>query len=99
MKFYQKTLMLAALMALAACNSTTKNNAASPAVDAASDSCGAAQYQNYVGKPLSSLQGVRIDARQVRAIPYNAAVTMDFNMSRLNFLADRDDKIIQVYCG
>ncbi|HEJ9094739.1 I78 family peptidase inhibitor [Serratia odorifera] len=99
MKFYRKTLMLAALMALAACSSTSENSAASPSENTADDTCGAAQYQNYVGKPLSSLDGVQIDARQVRTIPYNAAVTMDFNLSRLNFLADQDDKIIRVYCG
>ncbi|CAE1145634.1 I78 family peptidase inhibitor [Serratia rhizosphaerae] len=98
MKFYRKTLMLAALMTLAACSSTSENGASASSVDA-DDTCGASQYQNYVGKPLSSLDGVQIDARQVRTIPYNSAVTMDFNLTRLNFLGDRDDKITRVYCG
>jgi hypothetical protein len=97
-KFYGKTLMLTALLALSACSSSSDQGAANPTVDADSDTCGAAQYQNYVGKPMSSLEGVRIES-QVRAIPYNSAVTMDFNLRRLNFLGDSEDKIIRVYCG
>lgn len=95
MKFYGKTMMLAALLALTACSSSTEQANSQPAAD---DTCGAAQYQNYVGKPLSALDGVNIP-QQVRTIPYNAAVTMDFNLNRLNFLADSEDKIIRVYCG
>ncbi|MEE4410110.1 MULTISPECIES: I78 family peptidase inhibitor [unclassified Serratia (in: enterobacteria)] len=98
MKFYRKTLMLTALLALSACSSSPEQGAANQAVDAENDTCGAAQYQSYVGKPMSALEGVQIES-QVRAIPYNSAVTMDFNLRRLNFLGDSDDKIIRVYCG
>ncbi|WP_431222550.1 I78 family peptidase inhibitor [Serratia sp. L9] len=97
MKFYGKTLMLAALLALAACSSTSEQ-AEPQSADVENDSCGASQYQSYVGKPLSALDGVNIP-HQVRTIPYNSAVTMDFNLQRLNFLGDSDDKIIRVYCG
>ncbi|VVA49221.1 Peptidase inhibitor I78 family protein [Serratia ficaria] len=97
MKFYGKTLMLTALLALSACGSSPEKGATAQATDA-DDTCGAAQYQSYVGKPMSSLEGLRIES-QVRAIPYNSAVTMDFNLRRLNFLGDSDDKIIRVYCG
>lgn len=96
-KFYGKTLMLAALLALTACSNSTEQANSQP-VDVENDSCGASQYQNYVGKPLSALDGVNIP-HQVRTIPYNSAVTMDFNLRRLNFLGDSDDKIIRVYCG
>ncbi|WP_025119720.1 MULTISPECIES: I78 family peptidase inhibitor [unclassified Serratia (in: enterobacteria)] len=95
MKFYGKTMMLAALLALTACSSSTEQANSQPAED---DTCGAAQYQNYVGKPLSALDGVTIP-QQVRTIPYNSAVTMDFNLKRLNFLGDSEDKIVRVYCG
>lgn len=95
MKFYGKTMMLAALLALTACSSSSEQANAQPAED---DTCGAAQYQDYVGKPLSALDGVKI-AQQVRTIPYLSAVTMDFNTQRLNFLGDSEDKIIRVYCG
>ncbi|CAI1501888.1 Peptidase inhibitor I78 family [Serratia quinivorans] len=98
MKFYGKTLMLTALLALSACSSSPEQDTANTAADAENDTCGAAQYQNYVGKPMSALEGVQIES-QVRAIPYNSAVTMDFNLRRLNFLGDSDDKIIRVYCG
>ncbi len=98
MKFYGKTLMLAALLALTACSSSPEQEAASSPADVENDSCGASQYQNYVGKPLSALDGVNIP-HQVRTIPYNSVVTMDFNLQRLNFLGDSDDNIIRVYCG
>lgn len=98
MKFYGKTLMLTALLALSACSNSPEQGTANTVVDAENDTCGAAQYQNYVGKPMSALEGVQIES-QVRAIPYNSAVTMDFNLRRLNFLGDSDDKIIRVYCG
>lgn len=98
MKFYGKTLMLTALLALSACSSSPEQATGNTAADAENDTCGAAQYQNYVGKPMSALEGVQIES-QVRAIPYNSAVTMDFNLRRLNFLGDSEDKIIRVYCG
>ncbi|HHQ4309859.1 TPA: I78 family peptidase inhibitor [Serratia fonticola] len=97
MKFYGKTMMLAALLALTACSSSPEQ-ANSQTAEAEDDTCGASQYQNYVGKPLSALDGVNIP-QQVRTIPYNSMVTMDFNLKRLNFLGDSEDKIIRVYCG
>nr|WP_248004780.1 I78 family peptidase inhibitor [Serratia surfactantfaciens] len=89
-------MLLTALLALSACSSSPEQGAAQMAD--ADDTCGASQYQNYVGKPMTSLEGVRIESK-VRAIPYNSAVTMDFNLRRLNFLGDSNDKIIRVYCG
>ncbi|RFS93243.1 I78 family peptidase inhibitor [Serratia marcescens] len=97
MKFYGKTLLLTALLALSACSSSSEQGGGAQVADA-DDTCGASQYQNYVGKPMTSLEGVRIESK-VRAIPYNSAVTMDFNLRRLNFLGDSNDKIIRVYCG
>ncbi|WNN45309.1 MULTISPECIES: I78 family peptidase inhibitor [Winslowiella] len=98
MKFYAKSLMLAAMFALTACNTTPKNDAGVQPVDPENDRCGASQYQSYVGKPLSSLDQVKFSV-PVRAIPYNSAVTMDFNLNRLNFMADSSGKISSVYCG
>lgn len=97
MKLYGKTLMLTTLLALSACGSSPHKGGAAQTVDA-DDTCGASQYQNYVGKPMSLLEAEQMGTK-ARVIAYNSAVTMDFNLSRLNFLGDRDDKIIRVYCG
>jgi len=97
-KHYGKTLLALSVLALTACQSAGKPDAAAAGVDAQSDTCGAAQYQSYVGKPLSAVSSLRFDA-PVRAISWNSAVTMDFNLHRLNFLADKSDTITQVYCG
>lgn len=97
MKLYGKTLMLTTLLALSACGSSPQKGGATQTADA-DDTCGASQYQNYVGKPMSLLEAAQIGAK-ARVIAYNSAVTMDFNLSRLNFLGDSDDKIIRVYCG
>ncbi|MFS2222380.1 I78 family peptidase inhibitor [Pantoea sp. B65] len=98
MKLYAKILLPAAMFALSACNSPSSHNSAAQPVDTENDRCGAAQYQNYIGKPLSSLETVKF-ATPVRAIPHNGAVTMDFNLNRLNFQGDVSGKISRVYCG
>jgi len=97
-KYYGKALLALGMFALAGCQSATKTESAAAGADAASDTCGASQYQSYVGKPLSAASSVRLET-PVRAIRWNSAVTMDFNLHRLNFLADKDDVITQVYCG
>ncbi|MCU5771201.1 I78 family peptidase inhibitor [Erwiniaceae bacterium BAC15a-03b] len=98
MKFYTKSLLVAAVFALTACNTAPKHDAAAQPVDAENDRCGASQYQSYIGKPLSSLDTVKF-ANPVRAIPHNSAVTMDFNLNRLNFMGDASGNISSVYCG
>lgn len=99
MKYYGKALVVMGLFALTACQSASKTEITPTAsVDPESDRCGASQYQNYVGKPLSSLSDQRFE-QQVRAIPWNSAVTMDFNLNRLNFFADQSGIISKVYCG
>ncbi|MBA2815455.1 I78 family peptidase inhibitor [Candidatus Pantoea persica] len=97
MKEYGKALLALGLFALTACQSSSKPETAAGA-DAESDTCGASQYQSYVGKPLSAVSSLRFDT-PVRAIPWNSTVTMDFNLRRLNFLADKSDTITKVYCG
>lgn len=97
MKEYGKALLALGLFALTACQSSSKPETTAGA-DAESDTCGASQYQSYVGKPLSAVSSLHFDT-PVRAIPWNSAVTMDFNLRRLNFLADKSDTISKVYCG
>jgi hypothetical protein len=96
---YGKALLLTAMLALTACQSASKTDS-SHAVshDPETDQCGASQYQNYLGQPLSALDTQRF-AVPVRAIPWNGAATMDFNLRRLNFLGDQNGKISRVYCG
>lgn len=96
MMFNGNVTLLAAVLVLAGCQSTTKNE--SLQVDPEMDRCGASEYQRYLGKPLSSLDGVRFE-KAVRAVPYNSAVTMDFNLNRLNFMGDAKNIITRVYCG
>ncbi|HBV39448.1 MAG TPA: peptidase inhibitor I78 family protein [Erwinia sp.] len=88
----------AAVLLLAGCQSGAQKGAASGPNDPEMDRCGASDYQQYVGKPLSAIDGLRFE-HPVRAIPWNAAVTMDFNLNRLNFMGDSQNKITQVYCG
>jgi len=94
MHLMKKMACVAVLLALAGCQSAAHKSAN---VDD-EDRCGAADYQQYVGKPLSAISDLRFE-QPVRAIPYNSAVTMDFNLNRLNFLGDKQDKITRVYCG
>ncbi len=96
MIFNRNTVLLTAALVLAGCQSATKNG--SVQADPEMDRCGASEYQHYLGKPLSSLDGVRFE-KPARAVPLNAAVTMDFNLNRLNFMGDAKNIITRVYCG
>ncbi|AXU96209.1 MAG TPA: peptidase inhibitor I78 family protein [Erwinia persicina] len=98
MKYYGKLALIAALVALSGCQSGSNKSASAAPVDPEMDRCGASQYQQYVGKPLASVSSLRFE-NAVRAIPYNSAVTMDFNLNRINFMADQQGNISQVYCG
>lgn len=94
----KKLAVFAAAALLAGCQSAAHKGAASGPTDPEMDRCGASDYQQYVGKPLSAIDGLRFE-HPVRAIPYNSAVTMDFNLNRLNFMGDNQNKITRVYCG
>lgn len=99
MKMYGKMMLPLAFLLLAGCQSASKSaDQATAAVDPEMDQCGASQYQNLVGKPLSALDSMRFST-PVRAIPWNTAVTMDFNLKRLNFMGDSEGKISRAYCG
>lgn len=98
MKFYGKIAVIAALVALSGCQSASEKTVSATPVDPEMDQCGASQYQQYVGKPLSAIESLRFD-HAVRAIPYNSAVTMDFNLNRINFMGDKQGAISKVYCG
>ena len=98
MKHFGKIAFVAALMALAGCQSSGQKTAGNAPVDPEMDRCGASELQQYVGKPLTALETLRFE-KPVRAIPYNSAVTMDFNLNRINFLGDQQQNITSVYCG
>jgi len=94
-----KVLLLTAAMALSACQSAGKTSTqAAASVDPETDQCRASQYQNFIGQPLTAI-GSQKFAGPVRAIPWNGAVTMDFNLHRLNFMGDKEGNITRVYCG
>jgi len=95
---YGKALVAAGFLLLTGCQSATQSDKAAVPLDAQADSCGASQYQHFVGKPLSAIDNQRF-TQKVRAIPWNSAVTMDFNFTRLNFMADKSGNISRVYCG
>lgn len=97
MKYYGKLAASLALLALAGCQSEG-NKTTVAAVDPEMDRCGASEYQEYVGKPLTAIEGLRFE-HPVRPIPYNSAVTMDFNLNRINFMGDKNGAIDRVYCG
>ncbi|MCV6959001.1 I78 family peptidase inhibitor [Erwinia amylovora] len=98
MKYHGKIAAMLALMVLAGCQSADNQSRTSTMVDPEMDRCGASQYQQYIGKPLKAIETLRFE-HAVRAIPYNAAVTMDFNLNRINFMGDKQGNISQVYCG
>lgn len=98
MTLHGKALLVCGMLLLAGCQSASQHDKTSTIYVPDDDMCGASDYQQYIGKPLSSVNHLRFD-NPVRAIGYDSVVTMDFNLSRLNFFADAGGKITKVYCG
>ena len=96
MKYFAPLASLILCLALTACSHTRPEPTARYLPD--NDMCSASQFQNYVGKPLTAVDSLQLD-EPVRAIPAYASVTMDFNLHRINFLADEKGVISRVYCG
>lgn len=98
MTHYGKALLTMLFFVLSGCQSASKPDTAAVSAAPQADECGASQYQNYLGQPLTRLESQHFEV-PVRAIPWNGAVTMDFNLHRLNFEADKSGKISKIYCG
>lgn len=86
--------LAAAGLALAACQPTTRTTVITPAPAA----CDATPYQQWIGKDASSL--ISIDTPDnMRVIRPDAAVTVDFDPSRLNVETNQRGVITAVRCG
>ncbi|MBT0729737.1 I78 family peptidase inhibitor [Rosenbergiella nectarea] len=96
MKRFTLLSSLALCMLLTACSHS--DQAAHPRYLPDDDMCGASQFQNYVGKPLTAVDDLQLE-QPVRAIPAYASVSMDFILRRINFLANDKGMITRVYCG
>jgi len=84
--------LVAAGLALAACEQTTRTTIIAPAT------CEAGPYQQWVGKDSASVAGMQTPYT-LRIIRPNQPVTMDFNPSRLNVETDSKGLITAVRCG
>lgn len=62
------------------------------------DTCNAASFSYLIGKPASTLDGMRF-AKPMRLITPGMAVTMDFNPERLNIMADEKGIITSLHCS
>ena len=70
--------------------------AAAP-TDTPADACGAAQYADFVGKPITE-PGLPAEGPSVRYIRPGTQVTMDFRADRLNIDIDDKDIIVGFRC-
>jgi len=62
------------------------------------DRCDATGFQDLVGQPGRVLDGMRFPT-DVRVIPPDMVVTMEFQPNRLNIWLGRGDVIDRVTCG
>lgn len=94
----QKAAMagIALVLVLSGCRTASSPNLSS--IESETDRCGAAEYQHYIGQPLTVIDRMKF-IHPTRAISYRSTVTMDFNLNRLNFLGDSQGNISRVYCG
>lgn len=95
----KRTMMMAALLTLAACVPETDPRYIGPPIPApGADACGAAELQDMVGGSRRILQTIRF-AVPVRIIEPGQAVTQDYSPTRLNIYIDGDDTIASISCG
>jgi len=90
------TLFLITALGLGACGLQTAGSA--PAAGGASgpDTCGAAAYQDLIGKDAAASLALPEPKRAYRP---DEAVTTDINPARLNVQLDDTDTIVAVTCG
>jgi hypothetical protein len=86
-------LALPAAALLTACNPESE----SPAMPT-EDACGAAALQHLVGQDHTSHDFAK-EAKALRIIPPNSAVTMDHRPDRLNVDIDDQGTVTRIWCG
>ena len=108
----KRAIVLAALLALAACSTAPEPTPAPapppapaapppvrPAPQPAADACGAREMQSLVGRPRSEIP-VPVRPEKQRVACTTCAVTQDFREDRLNFFFDAQTGLIkEVRCG
>lgn len=97
-------ILTGAALALSACATTAAEEAPPRPIRVAPDgNCDASGLQEHIGHTATAESGAILlkesDARSLRWIPPDSAVTMDYSPSRLNVSYDRDMKITRISCG
>ncbi len=69
-----------------------------PLPEGAADTCGASPYAALIGAEATALERVLI-MRELRVLRPGVPVTADLRTNRINFVIDREDRIVRIYCG
>lgn len=97
-RFPTRPFVLAALLALAACNSTQSPGPAARAPGGGGEGvCAASQLSGFIGQPANAVDLSGNDP--MRILPPGSVVTMDYNPARLNVELDEAGLITRFYCG
>ena len=93
--------ILAGALLLGAC--TTMANNEGPPIDEPEGECNAQPAQAFIGRKANAATGAALleatGASELRGVPPNTAVTMDYRADRLTVSYDEDYTIAQVTCG
>ncbi|MFX0543910.1 I78 family peptidase inhibitor [Roseovarius sp. S4756] len=94
--------ILPAALALSACGGGAPGGGqrgAQPVfTPAASDSCGAAAYSDRIGRDHKAYD-FSAAGRPVRIVGPDTAMTLDYNLERLNVDIDSRGRITRIWCG
>jgi hypothetical protein len=97
-----RAILSAAVLGLAAC-ATVPAEGEDPPIRQVPDTCKAEAGQRYVGSRASAEIGAGImestDARELRWIPPNTIVTMEYKLGRVTVSYDENYRITRVTCG
>jgi hypothetical protein len=87
-----------AVFAIAACE-PIEPTASKPTKPAVPDVCNAAELQDLVGQHRSAIDKSRFKTTAVRYLKPDTAVTLDYNINRLNIVMDGKNNVIRVMCS
>jgi len=87
---------LLSLALLAACASAPDNPPA-PSEPPAADTCGMANFRQFIGQPASVIDRSTLPPR-TRIIGPNDAVTMDYSEGRLNIMTNAAGVVTELRC-
>lgn len=109
----KQAILIMPILALAACEaaSPAPATAAAPAASSAAaappaatesagpDTCGAGQFDDFIGKPVYTMDSLTVPPGGLRDMPEGSTPSSLDNPERLNLVVDDQGNVVRAFCG